>query len=52
MKSILFFILTIASTTVNAQSLLVPSTKSFEKKWLKNANYQMTWCALKDTAQL
>lgn len=37
--------------TSNAQSLLTPSKKSFEKKWIKNSEYQMIWYSLKDTAK-
>jgi len=51
MKSILFSVLVITSLTSHAQSLLTPSKKAFDKKWIKNANYQMTWYALKDTSK-
>lgn len=51
MKSILLSALTIAALTSNAQNLLTPSEKSFDKKWVKNANYQMIWYSLKDTAK-
>jgi hypothetical protein len=50
-KILFFSILTIASFTSNAQNVLTPSKKSFEKKWVKNTNYQMTWYALKDTSK-
>jgi hypothetical protein len=52
MKLIFLFILTIATLTSNAQNLLTPSKKSFDKKWIKNASYQMTWYALRDTAKI
>lgn len=52
MKPILLFILAIATFTSNAQNLLIPSKKSFDKKWIKNASYQMTWYALRDTAKI
>ncbi len=51
MKSIFLFLLTIATFTSNAQNLLTPSKKSFDKKWIKNTNYQMTWYALRDTTK-
>ncbi|AEI50261.1 hypothetical protein [Runella slithyformis] len=51
MKSIFLFLLTIATFTSNAQNLLTPSKKSFDKKWVKNTNYQMTWYALRDTTK-
>lgn len=51
MKSIFLFFLTIATLTSNAQNLLIPSKKSFDKKWVNNANYQMTWYALRDTGK-
>jgi hypothetical protein len=51
MKLFLLAILTIAFTTGNAQNVLTPSKKAFEKKWVKNSNYQMTWYALRDTAK-
>lgn len=42
MKLFLFtIILTITTVASNAQVVLTPSKKSFEKKWIKNANYQM-----------
>jgi hypothetical protein len=51
MKSILFFILGITALTSNAQTLLTPSKISFDKKWVKNVNYQMIWYVIKDTAK-
>ena len=51
MKSSLLSILTIVSFTATAQNLLTPSKESFEKKWIKNSTYQMTWYTLKDTAK-
>ena len=51
MKSILFTILTIATLNSDAQNLLTPSKKSFDKKWIHNTNYQMAWYVLKDTAK-
>lgn len=51
MKTILLIALTIATLISNAQALLTPSEKSFDKKWVSNTNYQMTWYALKDTAK-
>ena len=51
MRSILLFYLTIASLACYAQNLLTPSKKSFDKKWIRNSNYQMTWYALKDTSK-
>ncbi len=51
MKLLFLLILTIASFTSNAQSLLIPSKKSFDKKWVKNSSYQMVWYALQDTAK-
>jgi hypothetical protein len=51
MKSIFLFGLIAATLTGTAQNLLTPSKNSFEKKWVKNANYQITWYALRDTAK-
>ena len=51
MKLFLLTILTITTLVSNAQVVLTPSKKSFEKKWIKNTNYQMKWYALKDTAK-
>ena len=51
MKLLFFSLLTLASFTSDAQNLLIPSKKSFDKKWVKNATYQMTWYALKDTVK-
>ena len=44
-------ILIFASLACKAQNLLIPSKKSFEKKWVKNSNYEMAWYVLKDTAK-
>ena len=52
MKLILLSVFTIVTFASSAQNLLTPSKKSFEKKWVSNANYQMTWYALKDTAKV
>ncbi len=49
MKPFLLSLLTVASLTAGAQSPLTPSEKAFEKKWIKNETYTMTWYALKDT---
>jgi hypothetical protein len=50
-KILFFSILNITSFTSNAQNVLTPSKKSFDKKWVKNTNYQMIWYALRDTAK-
>ncbi|HET9056615.1 MAG TPA: hypothetical protein VFN30_07200 [Chitinophagaceae bacterium] len=51
MRLLLLSILTFISFAGNTQNLLVPSKKSFDKKWIKNSGYQMTWYLLKDTAK-
>ena len=51
MKSIFLFLLTVAALTSNAQNLLTPSKKYFDKRWIKNDNYQVIWYALRDTAK-
>lgn len=51
MKSTFLFFLTIAAFTSNAQNLLIPNKKSFDKKWVNNTSYQMTWYVLRDTAK-
>jgi hypothetical protein len=52
MKFLLLSILVvIAPSLANAQNILTPSKKSFNKEWVKNSNYEMTWYALKDTAK-
>ena len=52
MKLILLSVLTIVTFASSAQNILTPSKKSFEKKWVSNANYQMTWYVLRDTAKV
>lgn len=51
MKLIITTIFAMLCSGVNAQTILVPGKSSFEKKWVKNDSYQMTWFALKDTAK-
>lgn len=51
MKSLIFTILTLVSFVCNAQNLLIPSKKAFDKKWIKNSNYQMIWYVIKDTSK-
>lgn len=51
MKLFLFTILVVTSFAGKTQSLLTPSKKSFEKKWVKNSNYDMIWYGLKDTTK-
>jgi hypothetical protein len=51
MKTLLLTVLTFATLLGKAQHLLTPSEKSFEKKWVKNAYYEMVWYAIKDTAK-
>lgn len=35
-----------------AQEKATPATKSFESRWLKDEQYEMTWYAMKDTARV
>ncbi|MEO7988064.1 MAG: hypothetical protein ABI663_00900 [Chryseolinea sp.] len=49
MKSILTILLGIISISSFAQNPLTPGNDSFEKKWIKNSTYDMTWYALRDT---
>ena len=51
MKCLLMMILFFASIVANGQSILIPGKKSFEKKWIKNNSYQMTWYGLKDNTK-
>lgn len=51
MKIIITTIFAMLSIAVNAQTCLIPGKKSFEKKWIKNDTYQMTWFAMKDTVK-
>jgi hypothetical protein len=51
MKSLLLYIMLFKSFAGGSQNVLTPSANSFEKKWVKNANYQMSWYMLKDTAK-
>lgn len=51
-KNISLLLLTVIGLTGNAQTLLTPSKKSFDKKWIRPVNYQMTWYAQKDTTKL
>jgi hypothetical protein len=51
MRLILVTFLTIATLTSKAQIVLTPTKKAFDKKWINNSTYQMTWYALKDTAK-
>lgn len=52
MKSVFLFVLPILTLASKSQNLLTPSKKSFDKKWVNNSKYQMTWYALKDTAKI
>ena len=49
MKIILSSIFAIMMLASNAQTSLVPGKRSFEKKWVQNQSYKMTWYAMKDT---
>lgn len=51
MKSTLLFALALAGLAGNAQTLLIPTKKSFDKKWVRNSSYQMIWYAVKDTTK-
>ena len=51
MKSIPAILLSIASLFSMAQNTLIPGKDSFEKNWIKNSTYDMTWYALKDTSK-
>lgn len=51
MKTIFLFVLTLATFKSNGQRILTPSQKSFDKKWVKNTQYEMIWYALRDTAK-
>jgi len=52
MKTLLNIVFASITLLANAQTSLVPGEKSFEKKWLKNDTYQMSWFAFKDTIQI
>ncbi|MFN8292076.1 MAG: hypothetical protein U0U70_17615 [Chitinophagaceae bacterium] len=49
-KRLLLPVLILSSLAGPAQSLLIPAENAFEKKWIGNTHYQMTWFAVKDTA--
>ncbi len=51
MKLIITVMMALITNTVMAQSSLVPGKNSFEKKWLKNETYQMTWFTIKDSVK-
>ncbi len=51
MKSLITTILAMISLAGYAQMALTPSKKSFEKKWIRDEKYQMTWYAMKDTSK-
>lgn len=51
MKLIISVMIAFITLAVNAQSSLVPGNNCFEKKWLKNETYKMTWFTLKDTVK-
>jgi hypothetical protein len=50
--SVLLPLIMMATTTGNAQPVLLPEKKAVEKKWIKDEQYQMAWYALKDTTRL
>ncbi len=51
MKAFLTIVLTIIILIGFAQSNLIPGKNSFDKKWIKNTTYQMTWSAMRDNAK-
>jgi hypothetical protein len=51
MKVIITTVFVMLCIAVNAQTNLTPGKRSFEKKWIKNDTYLMTWFAMKDTAK-
>ncbi|MDB5208717.1 MAG: hypothetical protein JWR72_3792 [Flavisolibacter sp.] len=51
MKVIITTIFAIITIAGNAQISLVPGRSSFEKAWIKNETYQMTWFAIRDTVK-
>ncbi len=52
MKSLLLLLGLLSISLMQAQTRLTPKNLSIEKKWLKNANYEMKWFALKDTQRI
>lgn len=52
LRSPLLMLLLISTYISTAQTVLVPGKNSFEKKWIRNTSYKMTWYALKDTSRI
>lgn len=52
MRNIVLLLLLMISLVSPAQNLLVPGTKSFEKKWVRDDSYEMTWYAFRDTSKI
>ncbi len=53
MKSILLiFFAAVMSSVATAQDFLTPSKGIFERKWIHNSSYKMTWYVVKDTTKL
>ncbi len=51
MRAIILSLLTIITITAKAQTVLTPSKNAVDRKWVKNASYQMIWYALRDTSK-
>lgn len=49
MRSTFLIVLILASAATNAQSLLIPSRRAVDRKWMRNSTFEMTWYAVKDT---
>lgn len=49
---LLLLLLVLVSSTDQAQGILVPGEGAFEKKWLVDEEYRVTWYALRDTTKL
>lgn len=51
MRAFITTILTFITLLGVAQTILTPGKNSFEKKWMRQDTYQMTWFAMKDTTK-
>ena len=51
MRSFIACMLSLSCFSSIAQSPLTPGENIFEKKWIRNEHYQMTWYAMKDTTR-
>jgi hypothetical protein len=52
MRSWFLLLPAIFSLASHAQSILTPSEKAVERKWIQTGHYEMTWYTLRDTSRM